>query len=266
MSDTLLELSRTDDQLTAIAERRSPDDAADPVLGLLAAWAADIDAHPVAEARPAPVVAGAVPTVLRHGRRVAALTLAITVSSSGIAAAVNGDPLAPLHFVVTNLGKIGTVGGPAHEGISGARDPFDPMGVPVDDGRGGAATSRGESRPEVPASRHDAPASASDGDDSVTVARARPDHGDSSGSASPRPPRRPDPVVESDDPQTPPRHPDGGDRPLPPKPEPSPDPVPEPKPSPRPHGEPGPMPVPEEPSPTPTPPQKPGSDPPTRPE
>ena len=98
MTETLLDVAAQPTQaVTALAERRH-DVGTDPLLDLLAAWADEADAQPVVEVLPFrrfDVRPGSrARPVLQYGRTVAALTVAITVCRpSGIAAAVNGDPL-----------------------------------------------------------------------------------------------------------------------------------------------------------------------------
>jgi hypothetical protein len=91
-------VAASDELISALSERRRLD-SVDPLLRSLEAWVQRIDSQPLAPwNRALPPVAKAA----SRGelvRRVAALTLALTVSSSGLATAVTGDPLSPLHFV-----------------------------------------------------------------------------------------------------------------------------------------------------------------------
>jgi hypothetical protein len=105
MHEDLVDILATDLAMTALAER-DPVQTDDPALRLLEAWAADIDTHPVMV-----VVEGMDPSPRRRPRgalrSIAAMTLALTVSSSGIAAAVQGNPFAPIRFVVDKFGHFG---------------------------------------------------------------------------------------------------------------------------------------------------------------
>jgi hypothetical protein len=110
MAEPVHPVAASDRIVSALSERRQVDDA-DPVLRALQAWVQRIDARPVAPwSRPVPVC---VKTASggELARRVAALTLALTLSSTGLAAAVTGDPLSPLHFVKREIHKFGPPGG-----------------------------------------------------------------------------------------------------------------------------------------------------------
>jgi hypothetical protein len=106
MTDAAHPVLASDDVISALAERRPVDDS-DPLLRALQAWVERIDAVPLAPwTRPVP----ACTKIASRGemaRRVAALTLALTLSSSGLATAVTGDPLSPLHFVAREFHQLG---------------------------------------------------------------------------------------------------------------------------------------------------------------
>jgi hypothetical protein len=113
MSRTIMAIQRADDDITALGNRVSGD-TADPLLRVLEGWAAELDRRPMPDLSVDDVLAAAGPGTGRTASRVAtrslALAVALTVSSTGVAAAVNGNPWAPIHFVVTH---ITTFGGPA---------------------------------------------------------------------------------------------------------------------------------------------------------
>jgi hypothetical protein len=94
-----MDVLATDVAVAALADR-VPLESDDAALRLLEAWAADLDAHPVKVDVETPE-----PAALRRRRRgtkrsVVAMTLALTLSSTGIAAAVQGDPFAPISYMV----------------------------------------------------------------------------------------------------------------------------------------------------------------------
>jgi hypothetical protein len=106
MTEPVQPVAASDRLVSALSERRKIDDA-DPVLRALQAWVQRIDAKPVAPwTRPVPACAKAA-SGGELARRVAALTLALTLSSTGLAAAVTGDPLSPLHFVKREIHRFG---------------------------------------------------------------------------------------------------------------------------------------------------------------
>ncbi len=117
----LLAVNRDADLLDLLA-KRGPLPSGDPVLALLAALAADVDEGLdellvglddddalVAAVSTATVVPHL--PVARHGHGLRATTLAIvvgaTLSIGGVAAAVTGDPLAPVKGIVTAMGGHG---------------------------------------------------------------------------------------------------------------------------------------------------------------
>jgi hypothetical protein len=98
MTETVHPVDASDALICALSERRRID-GADPVLRSLESWVGRIDSQPMAPwTRQLPPVAKTT-SCAELARRVAALTLVLTVSSSGLATAVNGDPFSPLHFV-----------------------------------------------------------------------------------------------------------------------------------------------------------------------
>jgi hypothetical protein len=189
----------TDLAVTALAARAplEPDGHDDAALRMLEAWAADIDARPIAVevAAPEPASVGRRPRGTK--RSVAAMTIALTLSSTGIAAAVQGNPFGPIHYVVDKFGHLGP-----HDQTS----PVDLLGTrsaPVSDARQKDARIRAEhdgrpsrSRsPHPPASgvRSDAQASAP-----IVAHRVAPSSGSSSSSGSgqaPAPRHRQRPLV-----------------------------------------------------------------------
>jgi hypothetical protein len=146
MTDTVHPVTASDALISALSERRRID-GADPVLASLEAWVRRIDAQPMAPwTLPLPPVAKTTSSA-ELARRVAALTLVLTVSSSGLATAVNGDPLSPLHFVkgqFTHLRHDSVHRGP---GSPGERAGFDPRRAAVPE------TSRSLQRLQRPAQR-----------------------------------------------------------------------------------------------------------------
>jgi hypothetical protein len=98
MTETVHPVDASDALICALSERRRID-GVDPVLRSLEWWVRRIDSQPMAPCtRPLPPVAKTT-SCAELARRVAALTLVLTLSSSGLATAVNGDPFSPLHFV-----------------------------------------------------------------------------------------------------------------------------------------------------------------------
>jgi hypothetical protein len=105
MTETLAELAETDALLTALSHGDRAR-TGDPVLDALSGWVEEITSHPVRR------VAMDLPEldVRAHGGRgwrIAATAVALTaMSSSGIAAAATGDPLAPFSYFATALGNL----------------------------------------------------------------------------------------------------------------------------------------------------------------
>jgi hypothetical protein len=95
MSDSLADLLLTDAMLDLVAAR--VDDASfDVVLADLAALAAAVDGP----ADPSPVPASVRPTATAHkGGWAVSIAVGLMVASTGVAAAVSANPLAPLHYV-----------------------------------------------------------------------------------------------------------------------------------------------------------------------
>ena len=144
MTESVHPLAASDEQISALSERR-PIDGADPVLASLQAWVQQIDACPVAPwTRPLPAVTKAASSA-ELARRVAVLTLALTLSSSGLATAVNGDPLSPLHFVKRQFTHLRHDQAHLAPGSPGDRVGFDPRRAAVPE------TSRSLQRPGEPA-------------------------------------------------------------------------------------------------------------------
>jgi hypothetical protein len=146
VTDTVHPVAASDAFISALSERRRID-GTDPVLRALEAWVVRIDSRPMAPwTRPLPPVVKTTSSA-ELARRVAALTLVLTVSSSGLATAVNGDPLSPLHFVkrqFTHLRHDQVYRGP---GTPGGRAGFDPRRAAVPE------TSRSLQRRDHPAPR-----------------------------------------------------------------------------------------------------------------
>ena len=104
MSDSLTDLLVTDAQLDMVAAREL-DDVHDLVLAGLALLAAAVDQTPLPPvikkpSRPAM-------TNSRKGGWAFSVIVALMITSSGIAAAVSNDPLAPLHYVINHVWEIG---------------------------------------------------------------------------------------------------------------------------------------------------------------
>jgi hypothetical protein len=114
MTESMADLIRTEAEITALAERR-PTRSDDPALRMLASWAADIDSHAIGamigHPHPDETLAARQPDESSRrrtiGLRASALAVVLTLSSSGMAAAVGGDPFAPLTYVVTKIKTIG---------------------------------------------------------------------------------------------------------------------------------------------------------------
>jgi hypothetical protein len=119
MHKDIVDVLATDLAVTSLAER-TPVDSDDRALQALASWTADIDADPM------PDVDTPTPMAIRRRprgalRSVAAMTLALTLSSTGIAAAVQGNPFAPINFVVHKFGYLGPSQHPPSVDLSGRR-------------------------------------------------------------------------------------------------------------------------------------------------
>ena len=146
MTETVHPVAASDALISALADRRRID-GADPVLRALEAWVQRIDSQPMAPwTRPLPPVAKAA-SLAELARRVAALTLVLTVSSSGLATAVSGDPLSPLHFVKRQFTHLRHDQARRAPGSPGDTAGFDPRGAAVPE------TSRSLQRPDRPAPR-----------------------------------------------------------------------------------------------------------------
>jgi hypothetical protein len=130
MTETVHPVDASDAFISALSERRGID-GADPVLRSLESWVRRIDSQPMAPwTRPLPPVSKTTSSAVL-ARRVAALTLVLTVSSSGLATAVSGDPLSPLHFVKRQFTHLRQ--GQVHRtpASPGERAGFQPRGVGV---------------------------------------------------------------------------------------------------------------------------------------
>jgi hypothetical protein len=131
--------------VTALAERAAvafdgpdgPEAGDDTVLRLLRAWAADIDRRPIMVDIEAPEPAAMRRRPWAAARSVAAMTMALTLSSTGIAAAVQGNPLGPIRFVVDQLGQL-------HRDRSTSVDLFGSRSTPLGDRRGHDGQARAE--------------------------------------------------------------------------------------------------------------------------
>ena len=116
----LLAINRDADLLDLLA-RRAPVPVGDPVLALLAALAADVDEgldellvasedDPLVRAASAATLVPELPVPRRgHGLRVTTVAIVVgaTLSIGGVAAAVTGDPFAPVKGIVTAMGGHG---------------------------------------------------------------------------------------------------------------------------------------------------------------
>jgi hypothetical protein len=109
MTDPMPGGDPSDDALSALADRRDVD-ATDPVLRAMGAWVARIDARPIAPLS-VPVAAIARRQRTKHRRSLArwvvGLTTALTLSSTGFAAGVNGGPWEPLRYVTRQFYEFG---------------------------------------------------------------------------------------------------------------------------------------------------------------
>ncbi len=101
MTDDMAAIRASDELITALSQRREPPER-DLAVDALAALAEYVDAapRPRLERLPASVAHRRPRT---HRRLGVAIGVALAVSSSGIAAAVTGDPLSPVNFVAKNL-------------------------------------------------------------------------------------------------------------------------------------------------------------------
>lgn len=104
MSESLTELRATDAMLDLIAQRRL-DDPADLVLAELGLLATAVDLVPLPAV--APCWSSPTRTSARKGGWALSVTVALMVTSSGVAAAVSENPLAPLHYVSNKLSDFG---------------------------------------------------------------------------------------------------------------------------------------------------------------
>ena len=105
---SLMELHETDRLLDELAARRTPVEAThDPVLALLASMASTLDDRPLPEISVPVNVSGGARGHSRSRHLAAVLAIGITLSSSGLAAAVTGDPLLPIKTVVKGVYDIG---------------------------------------------------------------------------------------------------------------------------------------------------------------
>jgi hypothetical protein len=219
VTKALTAILRTDDSITALATR-TPTDTADPVLRALESWAADIDRRPEPDVSVGRVLSSAAAgrTAGRVASRSVALAVVLTLSSTGVAAAVNGDPWAPLSFVVA---KITTFG---HGDAAGRHD----VGLPEPAVAGKAGGDSDDKRAAegdrpTPGHRDDAPKAARAAtESSAPIVTSRPADGDATEGRPPR--HRPAvPVVTPNDNPRPDK-PTGPGAPDPPAPHQSPQP------------------------------------------
>jgi hypothetical protein len=206
----VVDILASDLSLTELAERR-PIVTDDPALRLLEAWAAGIDAHPVAADIDLPAAESTRRRPRGTARSVAALTVALTLSSSGIAAAVSGDPFGPINFMVH---KFGTIAHPDHapsDSLLGvAPNPYGQL-----DGKDAKARSEGANRAsrgrELDSSEAPSPVVSSQDEALVSHRQPATAGGGPESTARPSQPHRPL-VVK---PAEPPRHDGTGERPKP---------------------------------------------------
>ncbi|MBA2774833.1 MAG: hypothetical protein H0U36_12435, partial [Nocardioidaceae bacterium] len=107
MAESFDAVLATDELLCALAERRTPKTQGDPVIEALASLARYADAPTISSSATAlPAAAG---RHIRRGRRRLGLAIgvALACTSSGIAAAVTGDPLLPVTFIARHLVMFG---------------------------------------------------------------------------------------------------------------------------------------------------------------
>lgn len=102
MSESLTDLLATDAELDMIAARQGG--SHDHVLAELALLAAAVDETPL----PPVIRTGCRPAMssTRKGGWALSITVALMVTSSGVAAAVSENPLAPLHYMTTQMWKM----------------------------------------------------------------------------------------------------------------------------------------------------------------
>jgi hypothetical protein len=180
----------TDLAVTALAERAplESDDADDTALRMLEAWAADIDARPIAVELDVPEPASVRRRPRGAARSAAAMTVALTLSSTGIAAAVQGNPFAPIHYVVDKFGHLGHDDRTSPVDLLGTRS--GPIGDPRQDPRVTADDGRpSRSRPPQPSANRGQPDALAD--TPIVAHRVASSSGSSSssGSGEARPPR-----------------------------------------------------------------------------
>jgi hypothetical protein len=192
---SLLELRETDQLLDELGARRTPIAGDDPVVALLGAFAEVVDAEPMREVVVPPAPATRPRSMSRSRHLAAVLAVGITLSTSGIAAAVTGDPLLPIKTVVKNVYDIGNRQSPESDWILGSKNNGDPglpglLSVPRDSTH---ANTDGTSRSTV--RRH----VAADGSTPVSV-KVRDGHpGTTSGKPSSGPDADPSSVDDSTD-------------------------------------------------------------------
>lgn len=105
MTEFVQEMLETQAALDDLAARVSPS-ASDDILDALGAWAAEIDREPLPEFPDLMSVWTSQPSG-RAWRVGVALAAALAMSSSGVAAAVTGDPLRPFGFVLKTIYQVG---------------------------------------------------------------------------------------------------------------------------------------------------------------
>ena len=198
MSDSLRDVLLTDAELDQIALREM-ESHEDFVLAGLASLALAVDETPLPAVEP---IALATPmSGARKGGFALAATVALVLSSSGVAAAVTDDPMAPLHFVARHVWSIAPHGRGQLPGWDS--DGSEPISVvPRVDSRPGDGRAAGAASPDAqptvglrlqasnrPQGRLDVLVSSGNGSH-ASGDPARSGHGDQGLTSPPRPPRR----------------------------------------------------------------------------
>lgn len=160
MADDLFDVLASDRLCSALAAGAAAP-ADNPVATALAALVDDVRRPPL----PALNYRLSAPRAgwRRHARTAAVVLVGSLVSSSGIAAAVSGDPLAPVRYVVTHVvpgaghdAEKEDIGGTRSESDEAVRGSVDPTTVPGgDDAWQAARTAPGPTVTEVPRDRTD---------------------------------------------------------------------------------------------------------------
>jgi hypothetical protein len=179
MARHLADVHAADLSLSAISERR-PLDSDDPALQALAGWAAEIDAHPMAIAVDPHAPVAPRRTSRHAARSVVAIAAALALSSGGIAAAVKGDPFAPINYMVDKFGAFGVRDRTPDDGLFGSRrSPHDLLAL-----RRARALQADRPSRDGDSVRQAQPTSGGDGEPPIAATRERASSGSVSASGS----------------------------------------------------------------------------------